>query len=74
MKKHLLSLFSVFAFMTANVQPALAAWYEVTGITPILKSDVEARQRALEDALYQATAFSGADLGSSKTFTPISRT
>lgn len=39
-----------------------AAWYEVTGSSTILESKEKAKERALENALYQAILFSGADL------------
>ena len=43
---------------------SLAEWFEVTGESNILESMQEARQRALEDAVFQVLEFSGADLGS----------
>ena len=42
---------------------SLAEWFEVTGESNILESMQEARQRALEDAVFQVLEFSGADLG-----------
>ncbi|MEI8609615.1 flagellar assembly protein T N-terminal domain-containing protein [Enterovibrio sp. Hal110] len=41
---------------------ANAAWYEVTGVSTILENKDQARERALEDAIYQAIKFSGADI------------
>lgn len=60
MKKTLLLLFLIFQTVTAS--KALAAWYEVTGQSPVLESDIAARTRALEDAVFQALRFSGADI------------
>ncbi|MGF1765841.1 flagellar assembly protein FlgT [Enterovibrio makurazakiensis] len=41
---------------------ANAAWYEVTGTSTILESTEQARERALEDAIFQALKYSGADI------------
>jgi hypothetical protein len=41
-----------------------AAWYEVTGTATIVASANKARIHALEDALYQAMKYAGADIGS----------
>ncbi len=39
-----------------------AAWFEVTGTSTVLESKEKARERALENAVYQALLFSGADI------------
>ncbi|MGF1714659.1 flagellar assembly protein FlgT [Photobacterium chitinilyticum] len=41
-----------------------AAWLEVTGSAVLLESENTARTNALEDAVYQAMGYAGADLGS----------
>lgn len=57
-----LKLFSlIFALLFSA--SSFAEWFEVTGESSILESTQEARQRALEDAVFQVLEFSGADLG-----------
>ncbi|MCG7585486.1 flagellar assembly protein T N-terminal domain-containing protein, partial [Photobacterium sp. OFAV2-7] len=41
-----------------------AAWLEVTGSAVMLESEKTARTNALEDAVYQAMGYAGADLAS----------
>ena len=48
-----------------------AGWYEVTGSSTIVSSQEEARLHALEDALYKAVSFSGADIGSIANLRPL---
>ncbi|MFB9134997.1 flagellar assembly protein FlgT [Vibrio olivae] len=63
MKKLFFPLLSAFiSLMLAPVSQA--AWYEVTGSASIVSSQEKARTDALEDALYKAVSFSGADIGS----------
>lgn len=70
MKKSLLKLFStVFISLIAN--SALAGWYEVTGTATVVSSEEVARIHALEDALYKAVRFSGADIGSIANLRPL---
>ncbi|WP_394210761.1 flagellar assembly protein T N-terminal domain-containing protein [Enterovibrio calviensis] len=58
-KKIITPLIACMALATAT---ANAAWYEVTGASTILESKDQARERALEDAVYQALKYSGADI------------
>ncbi|GAL06857.1 flagellar protein FlgT [Photobacterium aphoticum] len=44
--------------------PVFAAWYEVTGSAVQLESESAARQNALEDAIFQAMSYSGANIAS----------
>ncbi|RTZ16201.1 flagellar basal-body protein [Vibrio aquaticus] len=70
MKKSLLTVFSTLCLnLFANV--AVAGWYEVTGTASIVSSDEVARLHALEDALYKAVSFSGADIGSISNLKPL---
>ncbi len=50
---------------------AHAAWYEVTGSAAIVSSEEVARLHALEDALYKAVNFAGADIGSISNLMPL---
>lgn len=50
---------------------AQAGWYEVTGTATVVSSDDVARIHALEDALYKAVQFSGADIGSIANLRPL---
>ncbi len=70
MKKSLLSLFSAFA-LTLLPSLAHAAWYEVTGSATVVASEDAARLHALEDAIYKAVNFSGADIGSISNLRPL---
>ena len=70
MKKSLLILFSsIYVSLFANT--ALAGWYEVTGTATVVSSEEVARIHALEDALYKAVRFSGADIGSIANLRPL---
>ncbi|PJC86008.1 flagellar basal-body protein [Vibrio sp. HA2012] len=63
MKKRLLTYIPLLIlFFFGNI--ANAAWFEVTGSATIVASQNEARIHALEDALYQAMKYAGADIGS----------
>ncbi|MGY5614794.1 flagellar assembly protein FlgT [Vibrio brasiliensis] len=70
MKKSLLKLFST-AFISLIANSALAGWYEVTGTATVVSSEEVARIHALEDALYKAVRFSGADIGSIANLRPL---
>ncbi|WP_428775391.1 flagellar assembly protein FlgT [Vibrio sp.] len=48
-----------------------AGWYEVVGTSPIVSSERLARNKALEDAVYRAVRFSGADIGSLSNLRPL---
>lgn len=48
-----------------------AAWYEVTGSSTVVSSEEVARVHALEDAIYKAVSFSGADIGSISNLRPL---
>ena len=50
---------------------AVASWYEVTGVATIVSSEEAARLHALEDALFKAVNFSGADIGSISNLMPL---
>ncbi len=73
MKKWIKQISSLIfiSFYTANAQ---AAWYQVTGESAIVSSDNQARQHALEDAVYKAVEFSGADIGSLSNLWPFLET
>lgn len=57
--------------VVASALPASAAWYEVTGTATVVSSDEVARIHALEDAIYRAVGFAGADIGSISNLTPF---
>ncbi|PMK01698.1 flagellar assembly protein FlgT [Vibrio sp. 10N.261.55.A7] len=63
MKKNLILIFSMLYSLiyTTHLQ---AAWYEVTGVATVVSSEEVARVHALEDAIFKAVSFSGADIGS----------
>ncbi|MGX9417154.1 flagellar assembly protein FlgT [Vibrio sp. WJH972] len=62
-----LLLASLMLFSSA----ANSAWYEVTGRSAIVSTQEQARLKALEDAIYQAVNFSGADIGSISNLYPL---
>ena len=70
MKKITFGLFSTI-WMTLISLNAHAAWYEATGVATIVSSEEVARVHALEDALYKAVNFSGADIGSLSNLRPF---
>ncbi|MET2899579.1 flagellar assembly protein FlgT [Vibrio rotiferianus] len=70
MKKIVLSLIST-AFVLIMPFRAIASWYEVTGVATIVSSEEAARLHALEDALFKAVNFSGADIGSISNLMPL---
>ncbi|HIF9057188.1 TPA: flagellar assembly protein FlgT [Photobacterium damselae] len=71
MKKILVALLN-FSVMLGGVfsLPAHAKWLEVTGQAVILESESTARINALEDAIYQAMIFSGADIATLSNIKP----
>jgi flagellar H-ring protein FlgT len=48
-----------------------SAWYEVTGKSAIVSSKEQASLHALEDAIYEAVSFAGADIGSISNLMPM---
>ncbi|WP_394252521.1 flagellar assembly protein FlgT [Vibrio profundi] len=70
MKKIFSFLFSITLVTFASFG-AKASWYEVTGVAAIVSSEKAARMHALEDALYKAVQFSGADIGSISNIMPL---
>lgn len=70
MKKNILSIISAL-WMMLQLPSAHAAWYEVTGSAAIVSSEEVARLHALEDALYKAVNFAGADIGSISNLMPL---
>lgn len=69
MKKIIFGLFSTIWTVVAPFG-VNAAWYEATGVATIVSSEEVARVHALEDALYKAVNFSGADIGSLSNLRP----
>ncbi|BAX52247.1 hypothetical protein PDPUS_1_00873 [Photobacterium damselae subsp. piscicida] len=71
MKKILVALLN-FSVMLGGVfsLPAHGKWLEVTGQAVILESESTARINALEDAIYQAMVFSGADIATLSNIKP----
>ncbi len=53
------------------ITSANATWYEVTGRSSIVSTRQQARLHALEDAIYKAVDFSGADIGSISNLLPL---
>ncbi|MCG9774442.1 flagellar assembly protein FlgT [Vibrio diabolicus] len=64
------SLFSITLVMLVPFK-VMASWYEVTGVATIVSSEETARLHALEDALFKAVNFSGADIGSISNLMPL---
>lgn len=73
MKKNISSLISML-FLSLWIPTTQAAWYEVTGTATIVSSEDSARLHALEDAIYKAVNFSGADIGSISNLMPLLET
>ena len=63
-------LFSITLVMLVPFK-VMASWYEVTGVATIVSSEETARLHALEDALFKAVNFSGADIGSISNLMPL---
>ncbi|KOO07335.1 flagellar assembly protein FlgT [Vibrio hepatarius] len=70
MKRSLLILISSL-YISLFAANAAAGWYEVTGTATVVSSEEVARVHALEDALYKAVKFSGADIGSISNLRPF---
>ncbi|MGP8306525.1 flagellar assembly protein FlgT [Vibrio sp. YIC-376] len=70
MKKTIISVFSITLALLLPFR-AFAAWYEVTGVATIVSSEDAARLHAMEDALFKAVNFSGADIGSVSKLIPL---
>ncbi|WGV99609.1 flagellar assembly protein FlgT [Vibrio sp. YMD68] len=70
MKKNILLLFSML-YSLAYASTLQAAWYEVTGVSTVVSSEEVARVHALEDAIFKAVSFSGADIGSISNLRPF---
>ncbi|EGU31175.1 hypothetical protein VIBRN418_05679 [Vibrio sp. N418] len=70
MKKLVFGLLATFSLSLSSTL-AHAAWYEVTGMATVVSSEEAARLHALEDALYKAVSFSGADIGSISNLKPL---
>ncbi|HHF3152444.1 TPA: flagellar assembly protein FlgT [Vibrio diabolicus] len=70
MKKILNSLFLITLVILVPFK-VMASWYEVTGVATIVSSEETARLHALEDALFKAVNFSGADIGSISNLMPL---
>ncbi|ENF8750069.1 flagella assembly protein FlgT [Vibrio fluvialis] len=73
MKKNISSLISML-FLSLWIPKTQAAWYEVTGTATIVSSEDSARLHALEDAIYKAVNFAGADIGSISNLMPLLET
>lgn len=69
--KRILPLFITALYISLLSHKALAGWYEVTGSATVVSSEEVARIHALEDALYKAVRFSGADIGSISNLRPL---
>ncbi|WP_047049685.1 flagellar assembly protein FlgT [Vibrio mexicanus] len=70
MKKFFFLAISVFysALFSSSVS---AAWYQVTGTATVVSSEEVARVHALEDAIYKAVSFAGADIGGISNLRPL---
>ncbi|MBY8055021.1 flagella assembly protein FlgT [Vibrio fluvialis] len=73
MKKNISSLISMLV-LSLWIPTTQAAWYEVTGTATIVSSEDSARLHALEDAIYKAVNFAGADIGSISNLMPLLET
>lgn len=70
MKKFKIS--AVIFLLSLLISPfSYAEWFEVSGTANYVSSEETARIHALEDAIYQAMKFSGADIGSLSTLRPF---
>ncbi|MFY2509377.1 flagellar basal-body protein [Vibrio pectenicida] len=67
------SFFLIVSTLCLTLYPALvwSGWYEVTGTATVVSSEEVARIHALENAIYKAVSFSGADIGSISNIRPI---
>lgn len=70
MKKLIFTLISICNLMAFSPL-ASAAWYEVIGSAAIVATEKQAELNALEDAVYRAVRFSGADVGAVRNIFPL---
>lgn len=70
MKKFFFLAISVFYFALFSTSVS-AAWYQVTGTATVVSSEEVARVHALEDAIYKAVSFAGADIGGISNLRPL---
>jgi len=73
MKILLSTILTLGTFLSYSL-PAFSAWYEVTGSSAIASTKEQAKIHALEDAIYSAVKFSGADIGSISHLYPLLNT
>ncbi len=70
MKKFIYCLFSILS-VSISIPKAYAQWYEVTGTAAIVSTESAARLHALENAIYKAVSFAGADIGGISNLVPL---
>ena len=70
MKKIIYFLISILS-ATLSIPRAYAEWYEVTGTAAVVSTESAARLHALENAIYKAVKFAGADIGSISNLMPL---
>ncbi len=70
MKKFIYCLISTLS-ISFTIPKAYAEWYEVTGTAAIVSTESAARLHALENAIYKAVSFAGADIGSISNLMPL---
>ncbi len=70
MKKIIYCLISTLS-LSLGIPKAYAEWYEVTGTAAIVSTESAARLHALENAIYKAVSFAGADIGSISNLMPL---
>lgn len=70
MKKFIYCLFSILS-VSISIPKAYAQWYEVTGTAAIVSTESAARLHALENAIYKAVSFAGADIGGISNLIPL---
>ncbi len=74
MKKVFTTLIMTLIATLSLASSVNASWYEVTGSSAIVASEKQAKLHALEDAIYKAVRFSGADIGSVSNLFPLLNT
>nr|WP_086941140.1 flagella assembly protein FlgT [Thaumasiovibrio occultus] len=62
---------TTFAILLGLTPSAFAAWFEVSGQANIVESTAAARNHAIEDAVFQAIYYSGADLSTFQYLQPL---
>ncbi|WP_370689716.1 flagellar assembly protein FlgT [Vibrio coralliilyticus] len=65
----LIMISTIYASLYTSI--VSAGWYEVTGTATVVSSEEVARIHALEDAIFKAISFSGADIGSISNLRPL---